>query len=423
MNTLAREASTAQIDVAGGVDTHQDTHTAAVVDQAGRMLGHRTFPTTDTGYRHLLAWLSGFGTMLVVGVEGTGAYGAGLARYLMAQGQAVVEVDRPDRKARRAAGKSDPIDAESAARAALGRVRTGLPKQRDGMVEALRNLRVARRSAVSQRADCVRRIKTLIITAPQELRERLRDLSDTQLLRVCTQLRPDLSRVGEPEQAAKVALRALGRRHAALSAEIAELEALIAPLVEQINPALLALNGVGPDSAGQLLVTAGQNTERLRSEGAFAMLCGVAPIPASSGKTHRHRLNRGGDRQANAALYRVVLSRMRWDPHTRAYVARRTTEGLSKKETIRCLKRLIVREIYYVLRQPAATLVDGHAQMITTTPMTMDGHSSIQADTASALEGSTWSTRSAASMNDVDTDERGRTMAIEERPRTRHYPA
>ena len=387
------------------------------------MLGHRTFPTTEAGYRQLLAWLGGFGTLRVVGVEGTGAYGAGLARYLMAQGQAIVEVDRPDRKARRSAGKSDPIDAESAARAALNRVRTGLPKQRDGMVEALRNLRVARRSAVSQRADCVRRIKTLIITAPQGLRQRLRGLSDTQLLRVCAGLRPDLSLIGEPEQAAKVALRALGRRHAALSEEITELEALIAPLVEQINPALLALNGVGPDSAGQLLITAGQNTERLRSEGAFAMLCGAAPIPASSGKTNRHRLNRGGDRQANAALYRVVLSRMRWDQRTREYVARRTTEGLSKKEIIRCLKRLIAREIYYVLCQPAATNVTGTGTMMTTTPKTMHDHSSIQAAPARALEESTWSTRSAASMNDVDTDERRRTMAVEEQPRTRHHTA
>src|SRR5450631_1647043 len=273
-----------------------------------------------------------------------------------------VEVDRPDRKARRAAGKSDPIDAESAARAALNRVRTGLPKQRDGMVEALRNLRVARRSAVSQRADCMRQIKTLIITAPQELREQLRDLSDTRLPRACAGLRPDLSLVCEPEQATKVALRALGRRHAALTEEIAELEALITPLVEQINPALLALYGVGPDSAGQLLITAGQNTERLHSEGAFAMLCGVAPIPASSGKTNRHRLNRGGDRQANAALYRVVLSRMRWDPRTRYFVATPTTEGLSKKEIIRCLKRLMAREIYYVLHQPTVTLVSGHAR-------------------------------------------------------------
>jgi len=365
MTTLTRASAAAQINVAGGVDTHQDTHTAAVVDTAGRMLGHRTFATTDPGYRKLLAWLGGYGKVLVIGVEGTGAYGAGLARYLTAQGQAVVEVDRPDRRTRRAAGKSDPIDAEAAARAALGRVRTGLPKRRDGQVEALRNLRVARRSSVAQRADCMRRIKTLIITAPQGLRDRLRDLSDGRLLEVCAALRPDLSAVGEPEQAVKVALRMLGRRHAALRAEIADLDALITPLIATINPALLALNGVGPDSAGQLLVTAGQNTDRLRSEGAFAMLCGVAPIPASSGKTNRHRLNRGGDRQANAAIYRVVLSRMRWDRRTQAYVQRRTAEGLSKKETIRCLKRLIARELYYVLRQPLAPAINEHDETAT----------------------------------------------------------
>jgi hypothetical protein len=216
MNTLARETSAAQIDVAGGVDTHQDTHTAAVVDQAGRMLGHRTFPTTEAGYRQLLAWLGGFGTLRVVGVEGTGAYGAGLARYLMAQGQAVVEVDRPDRKARRAAGKSDPIDAESAARAALNRVRTGLPKQCDGMVEALRNLRIARRSAVIQRADCMRRIKTLIITAPQPLRERLRGLSDTQLPRSVLGYAPTCPWSVSPSKPRRSCC-ALGRRHAALS--------------------------------------------------------------------------------------------------------------------------------------------------------------------------------------------------------------
>jgi transposase len=206
---------------------------------------------------------------------------------------------------------------------------------------------------VSQRADGMRQIKTLIITAPQVLRDRLRVLSNAQLLEVCAGLRPEVTRVGEPPEAAKVALRMLGCPHCALAAEVADLDALIVPLIEEINPALLTLNGVGPDSAGQLLVTAGQNTDRLRSEGAFAMLCGVAPIPASSGRTDRHRLNRGGDRQANAALCRVVLSRMpRWNLRTRAYVERRTSQGLSKKDIIRCLKRLIARENYYVLRRP-----------------------------------------------------------------------
>jgi transposase len=338
------------IEVAGGVDTHAGTHTAAAVDTAGRKLGHRQFEASAAGYRQLLAWLRGFGTLLVVGIEGTGVYGAGLARHLAAEGVAMLEVDRPDRKTRRFAGKSDPLDAEAAARAALAGVRTGTPKDRSGAVEALRNLRVARRSAIDQRADCQRRLKSLIVTAPEALRAQLRGLGGARLIATCAALRPDPARASDPEQAAKIALRALARRHAALTEEIDDLDAPIGPLVAEINPELIACNGVGADVAGQLLVTAGQNADRLHSEPAFAMLCGAAPIPASSGRTHRHRLNRGGDRQANAALYRVVLCRMRWDPRTRAYVERRTKEGLSKKDIIRCLKRMIARELYYVLR-------------------------------------------------------------------------
>ena len=337
-------------DVVGGVDTHLDTHTAAVLDMAGLLLAHQQFPASTSGYCGLLNWLRTFGDVSVVGVEGTGAYGAGLARYLASQDVPVVEVDRPDRKARRATGKSDPLDAESAARAALGRVRTGLPKDRSGRVEALRNLRVARRSAVAQRADCVRRIKCLLVTSPDKTRAQLAPLHDKSLLATCAALRPDTARVGDPEQAVKVALRSLARRHRSLSEEIDELDTLIAPLIAAINPGLLELNGVGADVAGQLLVTAGENHERLHSEAAFAMLCGVAPIPASSGKTHRHRLNRGGDRQANAALHRIVICRLRWDQRTQHYMQRRTKEGLSKKDIIRCLKRLIAREIYSVLR-------------------------------------------------------------------------
>ena len=361
MTTMTPASTTVQalpIEVAGGVDTHADTHTAAVVDTAGRKLGHQQFEATAAGYRQLLAWLRSFGTLLIVGIEGTGVYGAGLARHLAAEGVAMLEVDRPDRKTRRFAGKSDPLDAEAAARAALAGVRTGVPKNRTGQVEAPRNLRVARRSAIDQRADCQRQIKSLIVTAVEPLRGQLRGLSGTRLIATCAGLRPDPARIGEPHQATKTALRSLARRHQALSEEIAELDDLIGPLVAEINPQLLACTGVGADVAGQLLVTAGQNADRLHSEPAFAMLCGVAPIPASSGKTHRHRLNRGGDRQANAALYRVVLCRMRWDPRTRAYVERRTKEGLSKKDIIRCLKRIIARELYYVLRpaQPADNL-------------------------------------------------------------------
>lgn len=347
-------------EVVGGVDTHLDTHTVAAIDTVGRGLGHAQFPATAAGYRQLLAWLRGLGTVVVVGVEGTGCYGAALATYLTTAEVATVEVDRPDRRTRRRRGKSDPVDAEAAARAALAQVRTGVPKDRTGAVEALRNLRIARSSGRDHRTSCGHRIKSAIVTAPEPLRAALRGLSGAALIGTCAALRPDTDRIGEPEQAVKVLLRNLARRYLALSEEIAELDALIAPLVATTAPGLLELTGVGPDSAGQILITAGQNAQRLRSEGAFAMLCGVAPLPASSGRTDRHRLNRGGNRQANAAIHRIVICRMRHDPRTRAYITRRTSEGLSKKDAIRCLKRLVARELYYALcpatktEQPAA---------------------------------------------------------------------
>jgi transposase len=340
------------VEVTGGVDTHKDAHTVAALDSAGRMLGSAQFPATAAGYAALLAWLVGFGRLVLVGVEGTGAYGAGLARFLRAGGVALVEVDRPDRKTRRWQGKSDPVDAEAAARAALGARATGIPKHRDGRVEALRNLRVARRSAVRQRADVQRQMHTLVLTAPELLRAELRGMSAAALVRHAAAALPDPARVEQPATAAMIALRALARRHQQLTVEITDLDRLLAPLTTKINPPLAALNGVGPDVAGQLLVTAGDNPHRLRTEAAFAMLCGAAPLPASSGRTNRHRLNRGGDRQANAALYRIVLCRLRWDPRTRAYVERRTKEGMSKKEIIRCLKRYIAREIYTALVPP-----------------------------------------------------------------------
>jgi transposase len=378
------------LEVTGGVDTHKDTHTAAALDPAGRLLGHREFPTTPSGYAALLDWLGTFGQVVRVGVEGTGVYGAGLAQLLQTAGVELVEVDRPDRKTRRCQGKSDPVDAEAAARAAQAGRATGTPKTRGGRVDALRTLRVARRSAVAARADAQRRIKALIVTAPDELRTLLRDLSDRELITHCAARRPDKAAAGEPATATVLALRALARRHQQLSTEIDELDAVIGPLVAAINPRLVGLLGVGPDVAGQLLVTAGDNPHRLRSEAAFAMLCGAAPLPASSGRTQRHRLNRGGDRQANAALYRIVLCRVRWDPRTRAYAARRTTQGMSKPEIIRCLKRYIAREVYTALLNPDP--------------------SSVPAIPSTAPEESTWSARSAARTNDVDTDKRCKTI-------------
>jgi transposase len=343
-----------QIEVFGGVDTHHDTHTAAALDAAGAMLGCKQFPATAAGYTALLAWLTGLGCLVRVGIEGTSSYGAGLVTVLRAAGICVVEVDRPDRSTRRRQGKSDPLDAEAAARAVLAGRATGVPKGRDGAVECIRVLRIVRSSARDQRADCMRRLKSLLVTAPEGLRARLRGLSDAKLVAGCAALRPDPADAGTPTTATKIALRRLARRHAALTEEISDLDTLLQPLVEQANPRLLQIHGVGPEVAAQLLTTAGDNPQRLHSDAAFAMLCGAAPLPASSGKTSRHRLNRGGDRQANNALWRIALCRMKTHPSTRAYVTRRTAEGLSKPEIIRCLKRYIAREIYPILTGSAA---------------------------------------------------------------------
>ncbi len=335
--------------VTGGVDTHGQTHHAAAIDRVGRQLGDREFPTTPAGYRALLSWLQEHGPLERVGMEGTGAYGAGLARHLHDEQVDVVEVDRPDRKARRAHGKSDPLDAYAAARAALSGTATGTPKTRNGAVESIRALRVARSSAVKARTQATNQLKALLLSGPAELREQLRQLSTTALIATCARLRP-MSELTDPEQATKTALRRLARRHQQLSEEIAEADRELRALVAQAAPRLLALPGVGVEVAGQLLTSAGDNPDRLRTESAFAQLCGVAPVPASSGKVRRHRLNRGGDREANKALYIVVLGRLRTCQRTRAYVERRTKEGLSKPEIIRCLKRYVAREIYLALR-------------------------------------------------------------------------
>ncbi|MFJ1958207.1 IS110 family transposase [Streptomyces microflavus] len=334
--------------ITGGVDTHGLTHHAAVIDQVGRHLADREFPATIRGYRDLLDWMRTHGTLIAVGVEGTGAYGAELARVLTAAGVTVVDVDRPDRKTRRMKGKSDPIDSYAAATAVLSGRATGIPKSRDGAVEAVRVLRIARRSAVKARTQAMNQIRGLLVSAPAMLREQVAGLDRTVLIRALARLRPgnDLSR---PLAATRAALRRLARRHQALDEEISELDAEIGPLVKQAAPALLELFGVGPETAGQLLASAGDNPERMRSEGAFAHLAGVAPIPASSGCTHRHRLNRGGDRAANNALHTIVLTRMRFDERTRAYVERRTKEGLNKKDIMRCLKPFVAREVYRAL--------------------------------------------------------------------------
>jgi transposase len=341
--------TSARLDVLGGVDTHGRTHHAAAIDSAGRLLGHAEFAATAAGYAALLAWLTAFGRLIKVGVEGTGTYGAGLARHLAARHVHVVEVDRPDRKTRRRQGKSDPIDAIAAARAVLAGVATGAPKTRTGPVEAIRALRVARRGAVKARTAALNQLHGLLASAPEPLRADLTALRTGELVGRCARLRIDSARLLEPVTATKAALRAIARRVQALEEEIAVADARLRPAVATTAPRTAALLGAGPDVAGQLLVTAGDNPHRLRSEAALAHLAGISPLPASSGRTDRHRLNRGGDRAANAAIHRIVLCRMRHDPRTQAYVTRRTTQGLSKKEIMRCLKRYIVREVHIAL--------------------------------------------------------------------------
>jgi transposase len=337
--------------ITGGVDTHAGTHVAAALDRLGGLLGVREFPATAAGYAGLLDWLAGFGTVALVGVEGTGSYGAGLARHLAAAGVRVVEVDRADRQDRRRAGKSDPLDAVSAARAALSGRAAGAPRGRDGAVEAIRALMVARRSARAERTQAINQARALLVTGPEELRVRFAAHAAARLASELAAMRP---RPGDvPGYAVRAALRELGRRALFLDAQITRLDELIIPLVAARAPGLLALPGVGPHTAALLLIAAGDHPGRLRSEAAWAHLCGAAPIPASSGKVTRRRLNRGGDRQANHALWRIVICRMSFHPATRAYAARRSAEGRSKTEIIRCLKRYVAREVYHCLRAGA----------------------------------------------------------------------
>jgi transposase len=304
-----------------------------------------------------VAWAADLGTIERVGIEGTGSYGAGLARWLRARGLTVSEVERPHRhgrQARRRRGKSDPLAAEAAARAVQAGTIIGRPTAGDGRVEMIRTLRLARRSAMKARTQAANQLHALVVTAPDDLRTRLRVLSLAELVRQAAAFRR--GRGGRipstPGAATKLALRSLAVRHRQLSAEIEALDAELEQLVAGTAPHLLAIKGLGTDTAGALLVAAGDHPERLRSEAAFASLCGVAPIPASSGKTNRHRLSRGGDRDANRARYLLALGRMSWDLPTRAYVDRRTADGLSKPEIIRCLKRSLARELYRTLVTP-----------------------------------------------------------------------
>ena len=332
-----------------GVDTHKDEHVAVAINQLGARLGDFYLTTTTQGYAALERWAMSMGEVHAFGVEGTGSYGAGLARYLIGKGHTVIEVNRPDRSTRRRQGKSDPIDAEMAARAVLSGVAKDLPKSGDDKVEMVRMLKSTKDSAIKARTQAINQMKALIVTAPAELRESLRELKTDKLTDRCAGFRP--GPLVSPTATAKLVLRSLAHRYKQLTQEIHEIKSELAKLTEEIAPDLVDVYGVGPDTAAALLITAGDNPERLRSEAAFAALCGVNPIPASSGKTKRHRLNRGGDRSANCALHLIVIVRLRRDDRTREYMERRISEGMTKAEVIRCLKRYVARELFPILKK------------------------------------------------------------------------
>ena len=347
---MADQTSHEGCQVIGGVDTHKDLHVAAVVDEHDHVLGREFFPTTRHGYKQMVSWMRSFGAIKRIGVECTGSYGAGLLRYLQALGITVLEVIAPDHGDRRKRGKDDTIDAENAAHAAYAGIRSVTPKTRDGLVEALRVLKVCRKTAVAARRVALQMIQMNIVSAPDSLREELRQMTRMQLIRTLAACRPDVTAFRDVTMAYRIALKSLARRYLELHDEIADLDAMIHQIVDELAPSLLSRNSVGYESAAQLLLTAGDNPNRLGSEASFAALCGVSPIPASSGKVSRHRLNRGGDRAANSALHIIAIGRLRTDPRTQAYVRKRIAEGHSKLEAIRCLKRYIAREVFFLLK-------------------------------------------------------------------------
>jgi transposase len=321
-----------------GVDTHKDVHVAVLLDRLGRYLATASFGTTDAANRDLVTWTRSYGQVTTAGVEGTGSYGYRLAQHLSSHGIDVVEVNRPDRARRRRKGKTDPVDAEAAARAVLAGDAHAVPKDRNGAVGELRALVVARRSAIKARTQATNQLRALLVDSDDELRHRLRGLRKAHLARACAQL--------APAAGLSLALASLGRRWLALDDEIAALDDAITSRVRRTAPRLLERHSVGVQTAAQLLITAGDNPDRLHSEAAFAAVCGASPVQASSGKSIRHRLNRGGDRAANSALWTIANNRLLHDPRSRAYAAKRTALGNSRKEILRCVKRALARELY-----------------------------------------------------------------------------
>ena len=343
----APETSTGP-DVVIGVDTHKLIHMAVALSANGGWLGSLKLDAKRSGYEELIRWSAEYGRSPVFAVEGTGCYGAGLCRALQLAGLEVVEVNRPDRSTRHRRGKDDTIDAEAAARSFIAGQSTVIPKAGNDLVEMIRMLKLVKDSATDNRTAALNRLHAIVVTAPAALRERLQRLKGKELVECCSCLRS--GEISTPLAAAKMALRALARRIQQLDQELKETLAHLDQLTMQHCPELRNTYGIGVDISATLVVAVGDNQERLKSEASFAALCGVNPLPASSGKVVRHRLNRSGNRQANCALHRIVICRMQRHQQTRDYVERRTAEGRTIREIIRCLKRFVAREVFGILR-------------------------------------------------------------------------
>ncbi len=330
----------------GGVDSHKDTIHVAVISDVGQPVADREFPTTAAGYRRAVAWLIEHGPLQAVGIEGTSSYGVGVAAAVTTAGIKVIEVNRTRPAERRKQGKTDRLDAYRAARSVLSGEASTDPKR--ASIEPLRALTVARRSAVKAQQAAWRQIGALLVNAPAELRDRYRDLPETKLVATLANTRPDQLHDADAAETL-FGLRSLARRYRDLAVEITELEQRMLARATTANPGLMAVKGIGPVVGAQLLITAGDNPNRLRTSASFAALCGTAPIPVSSGRTDRHRLCRGGDRHANAALHHIVKNRMTNDDRTRAYRDAHLAKGWTTKAVYRALKRAAAREVFHAL--------------------------------------------------------------------------
>ncbi|MFJ6003927.1 IS110 family transposase [Arthrobacter sp. NPDC092385] len=334
-----------------GIDTHADTHHVAVITDYGKPVKDHEFSTTSSGYREIVEFITGHGEIGGVGVEGTGTYGAELTKVLLQAGMPVIEVNRPNRQQRRMHGKSDPLDAYQAARSVLAGTSTAVPKAKDGPVECLRVLRAGRASAMKSRTATINQIRDLLVSAADELRAKYRGMPTAPMIAMMARSRPS-GHLADPNYVTARVLRTLASRYQDLTTEIDDATESLREILDSYAPLLCDLPGVGTDVASQLLVTVGDNKQRINNEAQFAAPAGVAPVPASSGKSTRHRLSGGGDRHANSALHHIVLVRMGSDSRTKDYVDKRTAEGKSKREIMRCLKRYVAREVYRQITNP-----------------------------------------------------------------------